>query len=145
MSTDQSSITDYYSTNTDNKRPLSSSSNESDQPRKKMCTTEDLSAVTSVLSRLTEKIDAIAEKQAEISEIKTAVSFISDQFEQMRIEREADRRQIAALKSENVELKEKVGEMEHQIDCNQQYSRRNCLVVHGLTDDQGTTDDRVIK
>ena len=70
MSTDQSSITDYYSSNTE-KRPLSSSSyNETDQPAKKMCSSEDLTAMTSVLARLTEKIDAIVEKQNTLGRLR---------------------------------------------------------------------------
>ena len=143
-----STITDYYSsgTNTADKRPLSSSSSidtEIEQPRKKMCENENL---TAVLTKLSAKIDAIAERQSEITEIKTALNFISAQFDTMREERAEDRATIAALKSENTELKEKMGAIEHQVDCNQQYFRRNCVIVHGLdADPTRSTDERVIK
>ena len=142
-------ITNYYSSgisNTADKRPLSSSSSidsEIQQPSKRMCNNEDLAAV---LAKLGEKIDAIAERQNEITDIKTAVHFISDQFETMRAERDQDGATIAGLKTENTELKAKMSEIEHAVDCNQQYSRRNCLIIHGLADDPtATTDERVIK
>ena len=132
------------SNNPDNatKRPLSSSSDSEQPATKKMCSPAELSVI---LTSLTEKIDAIAIKQHEITDIKSSLGFISDQFEAMRAEREADRAEIAALKNENDALKKSVEGMVHRVDCNQQYSRRNCLIVHGLPDAPGVSaDDRVI-
>ena len=145
-----SSIKKYFTSNNDSnndssntsvsdasKRPLSSSS-DSEQPAKKMCTPSELSTI---LSSLTEKIDAIALKQNEITDIKSSLSFISDQFEAMRAEREADKAVIAELKCENESLKKPVDDMVHRVDCNQQYSHRNCLIVHGLPDAPGVSTD----
>ena len=89
-------------------------------------------------------MDFMIAKQDEISEIKAAVTFISKQSDLMRLECEEDRKEIATLKKENSDLKERVERIEHQADCNQQYSCRNCLVFHGIPESSLTTDMTII-
>ena len=41
-------------------------------------------------------------------------------------------------------LSEKLGKMEQSIDDQQQYSRRNCLLLHGIEETKGEDTDNIV-
>ena len=41
-------------------------------------------------------------------------------------------------------LSRKLGKMEGSIDAQQQYSRRNCLLLHGITETKGGDTDNIV-
>ena len=52
---------------------------------------------------------------------------------------------ISGLQNEVSALNKKVSHLEKQVDDQEQYSRRNCLLLHGIDEDQDeSTDAKVI-
>ena len=48
------------------------------------------------------------------------------------------------MKGEVSYLSEKLGKMEKSIDAQQQYSRRNCLLLHGIKESKSEDTDNVV-
>ena len=79
-------------------------------------------------------------------DLNEAVNFISTKFDEYEKERK-EREQIIKNLEENVSvMNKKVENLEREIDKHELYSRRNCLLVHGIaeTDDE-VTEDLVIE
>ena len=75
-----------------------------------------------------------------------AINFISTKFDEYEKERK-ERQQIIKDLEKNVSvINKKVENLKKEIDKDELYSRRNCLLVHGTvkTDDE-MTDDLVIE
>ena len=53
-------------------------------------------------------------------------------------------RQISELKSEVKYLNEKVETMDRSLNCHEQYSRRNCLLIHGVKENEKEDTDEVV-
>ena len=48
------------------------------------------------------------------------------------------------MKGEVSYLSEKLGKLEESIDAQQQYSRRNCLLLHGIEETKGEDTDNIV-
>ena len=71
---------------------------------------------------------------------------INDKFEEFENDRKQKEKEINDLKSEVESLKKRLDETDQQLDRQEQYSRRNCLLVHGINElDNEDTDNLVIK
>ena len=57
---------------------------------------------------------------------------------------ERRKRQILELKNEVKSLNEKVDTMDKSLDCHEQYSRRNCLLIHGVKENKKEDTDEVV-
>ena len=67
-----------------------------------------------------------------MEEVNESIKFINEKFEEMEADREEKERQISELKNEVKYLNEKVETMDRSLDRHEQYSRRNCLLIHGV-------------
>ena len=54
--------------------------------------------------------------------------FINEKFEEIEADRKEKGSKILEVKNEAKILNEKVETMDRNLECNEQYSRRNCLV-----------------
>ena len=109
------------------------------------------------LQNLEEKVTEIFElssstKEAQIKdarhmeEVNESIKFINGKFEEMEADRMEKERQILELKNEVKSLNEKVETMDRSLDRHEQYSRRNCLLIHGVKENEkGDTDEVVIE
>ena len=71
-----------------------------------------------------------------------AIDLISGKFDDYGRERQGKDKIIKELKSEVSDLNISVKNLENQLDYQEQYSRRNCILIHGLTETQDeNTDD----
>ena len=71
-----------------------------------------------------------------------AIDLISGKFDDYGRERREKDKIIKELKSELSDLNISVKNLENQLDYQEQYSRRNCILIHGLTETQDEkTDD----
>ena len=97
----------------------------------------------SCLQNLEKKVNEIFElssstKEAQIKgarhleEVNESIKFINEKFEEMEADRKEKEQQISELKIEVKSLNEKVETMDRSLDCHEQYSRRNCLLIHCL-------------
>ena len=72
--------------------------------------------------------------------------FITSKFDELEKDQKEKEETINNLKGEVSYLSEKLGKMEKSIDAQQQYSRRNCLLLHGIEETKGEdTDDLVLE
>ena len=62
----------------------------------------------------------------------------------MEAVRKEKERQILELKNEVKYLNEKVETMDRSLDRHEQYSRRNCLLIHGVKENEKEDTDEVV-
>lgn len=80
-----------------------------------------------------------------LSEIQKTVDFLSTKFDELEQDRIKKEEMISDLQNEVSVLNKKVATLEKQTDDQEQYSRRNCLLLHGIDEDQDeSTDVKVI-
>ena len=66
---------------------------------------------------------------------------MSDKFDEFEKERQEQKKVIEELRGEVSSLTEKLNGVTERVDRQEQYSRRNCLLIHGITDgDQENAD-----
>ena len=75
-----------------------------------------------------------------------AIKFINEKFEEFEADRREKEREIAELKSTINSLNVRLDKADRALDRQEQYSRRNCLLIHGIDEEnQENTDEVVIK
>ena len=67
-----------------------------------------------------------------MEEVNESIKFINEKFKEMEADRKEKERQILDLKNDVNYLNEKVETMDRSLDHHEQYSRRNCLLIHGV-------------
>ena len=78
-------------------------------------------------------------------ELKSSVEVMSDKFDEYEKDRKEKEKIINGLQNEVSFLKERIDLLEKMSDDSEQYSRRNCLLVHGVEEqEQENTDDIVL-
>ena len=95
------------------------------------------------LARSTQQIQIKGD--GHLSEIQKTVDFLSTKFDKLEQDRIKKEEMISGLQNEVSALNKKVATLEKQADDQEQYSRRNCLLLHGTDEDQDeSTDVKVI-
>ena len=95
------------------------------------------------MQNLEKKVNKISElssstKEAQIKgarhmeKVNEFIKFINEKFEEMKADRKEKERQISELKNEVKYFNEKVETMDRSLDRHEQYSRKNCLLIHGV-------------
>ena len=79
-----------------------------------------------------------------MEEVNESIKFINEKFEEMEADRKEKERQISELKNEVKYLNEKVETMDRSLDRHEQYSRRNCLLIHGVKENEKEDTDEVV-
>ena len=79
-----------------------------------------------------------------MEEVNESIKFINEKFVEMEADREEKERQISELKNEVKYLNEKVERMDRSLDRHEQYSRRNCLLIHGVKENEKEDTDEVV-
>ena len=90
--------------------------------------------------------------ESQLVDLKTSVDTISSQFEEYEKERAEREKKIKELENTVTNLNEKVsilnkqvGDLDQKIEKQEQYSRRNCLLIHGVPENKDeNTDDLVV-
>ena len=80
-----------------------------------------------------------------MEEVNESIKFINEKFEEMETDRKEKERQISELKNEIKYLNEKVETIGRSLDCHEQYSRRNCLLIHSVKENEKEYTDKVVK
>ena len=79
-----------------------------------------------------------------MEEVNESINFINEKFEEMEADRKEKERQISELKNEVKYLNEKVETMDRSLDHHEQYSRRNCLFIHGEKENEKEETGEVV-
>ena len=74
----------------------------------------------------------------------SSVDYIAEKFDEYEEERKKKDEQIKCLQERMSFLENKNGEIEQQIDRQEQYSRRNYLLIHGIEERRHEVTDEVV-
>ena len=78
--------------------------------------------------------------------MNSAITFINDKFVEFEKEIKNNNEEIKCLRKENSYLTKRLEKMDVGLDRQEQYSRRNCLLIHGVDEVKGEdTDELSIK
>ena len=80
----------------------------------------------------------------QLSALTESITFINERFDQYEEERKEKDKFIEELKKENSNLTEHVKDLEQNVDRQEQYSRRNCLLIHGIKAEKDENTDNVV-
>ena len=81
----------------------------------------------------------------ELAEMNKSISHINEIFEEYQKDKKGKEEKNNNLEKKISDMSSKIENLEKSIDDQEQYSRRNCLVIHGISESDGeNTDDIVI-
>ena len=72
------------------------------------------------------------------------MDFMTNKFEEYKREREEKDKIIDTMKSDMVNMNEKIEKLERIVDRQEQYSRRNCLLLHGIAEGERENTDKLV-
>ena len=74
------------------------------------------------------------------------MDFMTNEFEEYEPERQEKDKIIDSMKSDMVNMNEKIEKLERTVDRQEQHSRRTCLLLHGIAEiERENTDDLVLE
>ena len=84
--------------------------------------------------------------ECQLTDLAKGVDFINQKFDEYEKDRRGKDAVTATLQSELKSASMKVEDIEKNMDRQEQYSKRNCILIHGLKEKQNESiDDRVLK
>ena len=85
-------------------------------------------------------------REKQLADLSESIKFMSDKFDKFEKERQEEKKVIEELRGEVSSLHEKINSFTEQVDRQEQYSRRKCLLIHGITEgNQENTDDLALE
>ena len=72
--------------------------------------------------------------ELQLKELSEAVEFITKKFDQYEAERKEKEKIINDLQGKVSEMTSELEVLKNSLDRQQQYSRRNCVLVHGISE-----------
>ena len=88
--------------------------------------------------------DAQIKGAKQLEDVNESIKFINEKSEEYEADRKKKEKEIADLKEELTSLKEKFFQVGKTLDRQEQYSRRNCLLVYGLEEKNNEDTDQEI-
>ena len=84
--------------------------------------------------------------ECQLTDLAKGVEFITQKFDEYEKDRREKDAIIATLQNNLKSASMKVEDLEKKMERQEQYSRRNCILIHGLKEEMDeSTDDRVLK
>ena len=80
----------------------------------------------------------------QLIDLTSSVEFLTSKFDELEKERKEKDELINSLQIEVSSLKVEVKNLEKKADDQEQYSRRNCLLIHGLTETKTEDTDEMV-
>ena len=80
----------------------------------------------------------------QLNSLSEAIDFMTNKFEEYEREWEEKNKTIDTMKRDLVKMNEKIEKLERIVDRQEQYSRRNCLLLHGIAEDELENTDELI-
>ena len=88
--------------------------------------------VKSLFAISTKTRDEQIKGTTELQDLKAGIDFVKGKFEEYEKDKKEREKEIEDLKQEVQELRKHLYNVDHILDKQEQYSRRNCLLVHGV-------------
>ena len=84
--------------------------------------------------------------ELQLKDLSEPVEFITKKFDQYETERKEKEKTINHLQGKVSEMSNEIEVLKNSLDRQQQYSRRNCVLIHGIPEEKGEdTDEQVLK
>ena len=88
--------------------------------------------------------DAQIKSAKQLEDVSESIKFINEKFEEYEADLKQKEKEIAELKEDLTSLKETFFQVDKTLDRQEQYSRRNCLLVHGVEEKNNEDTDQEI-
>ena len=88
--------------------------------------------------------DAQIKGAKQLEDTSESIKFINEKFQKYKADRKQKEKEIAELKEDLASLKEKFFQVDKTLDRQEQYSRRNFLLVHGVEGKNNEDSDQEI-
>ena len=82
--------------------------------------------------------------EKQLVDLAELVKFMISKFDEVDKDRKEKKKIINNLKGEVSYHSDKLGKMEESIDAQQQYSRRNCLLLYGIEETKGEDSENIV-
>ena len=79
--------------------------------------------------------------ESQLKDLSEAVEFIAEKFDQYETERKEKEKIINDLQGKVSEISNEIEVLKNSLDRQQQYSRRNCVLIHGIPEQKGEDMD----
>ena len=90
--------------------------------------------------------DSQTKGKSQLKSFRESIDFINHKFDEYEREQQEKEKIIDSIKSDMVSMNEKIEKLEWIVDRQEQYSCRNCLLLHGITESEcENTDDLVLE
>ena len=76
--------------------------------------------------------DAQIKGSKQLEDVSESIRFINEKFQEYEADRKEKEKEIAELKEDLTSLKQQFFQVDKTLDRQEQYSKRNCLLVHGV-------------
>ena len=84
--------------------------------------------------------------EGQLAEITKGMKYINEKFKEYEEERKADKEIIKNLEKNLSLMSQRMDVMDKKLDKQEQYSRRNCILIHGIPEKKGEdTDEAILK
>ena len=84
--------------------------------------------------------------ELQLKDLSEAVEFIAKKFDQYETERKEKEKIINDLQRKVSEISNEIEVLKNSLDRQQKYSRRNCVLIHGILEQKGEdTDEQALK
>ena len=102
--------------------------------------------VGQIFKMLEKTEDCKIKGESQLTDLAKGVEFIAQKFDEYEKDGREKDAIIAALQSELKNSNIKVEDLEKKIERQEQYSKRNCIIIHGLKEEKNeSTNDKVVK
>ena len=80
----------------------------------------------------------------QLTDLQESVNFINEKFQEYERDRREKEREIKELKENISTLSKRLDDLDSVIDRQEQYSRRNCLLLHGIEEESNENTDQCV-
>ena len=113
------------------------------------------SSLSEQVNQVNSKVESVLKVVEDIKEFKEVVTnrikkleksaqFISSKHEELTHEQSTMQQCLNTISNENEALKRQVKTLQVQIEDQQQYSRRNCILIHGIPENESEDTDKLV-
>ena len=85
-----------------------------------------------------------SQRESQLTSLGEAMDFMTNKFEEYERERQENDKIIDTMKSDMVNMNEKIENLERIVDRQEQYSRRNWLLLHGIAEGEHQNTDELV-
>ena len=97
-----------------------------------------------VLQMCEETKDSQIKGKSQLNSLSETMDFMTNNFEEYEQERQEKYNIIESMKSDMVNMNEKIEKLEWMVDRQEQYSRRNCILLHGIAEGERENPDNLV-